>query len=296
MTFTPIANFFVAHWLELAGTLTTAVGIWLTARRTLLCWPVTLAADILYLVVFFHARLLSDSLLQIFFVGFTLYGWWHWWRGVRQEGEVRVVPLAHAEPAPRPRRRGRGHGCSRNPGPAPARGTAISRRRPHQLQPRRQLVAGAQAYRQLVALDRRRSRSTSANMYTKIYGSRRSSMPAWSSSPCIGLARLAARRTSNDRLNRGLHHIPQRLAPDIAAQLVRRHLHRARSKLRSRPAHMRRDQQIGALPQRMLVGQRFRIGHIDRGANVACVQRRYQAHRFAPPAPAPHSPAALPAA
>jgi nicotinamide mononucleotide transporter len=32
-------------------------------------------------------------LLQIFFIGFTLYGWWHWWRGVREEGEVRVVPL-----------------------------------------------------------------------------------------------------------------------------------------------------------------------------------------------------------
>jgi nicotinamide mononucleotide transporter len=30
----------------------------------------------------------------MFFVGFTLYGWWHWWRGVREDGEVRVVPLA----------------------------------------------------------------------------------------------------------------------------------------------------------------------------------------------------------
>ena len=26
-------------------------------------------------------------------MAFTLYGWWHWWRGVREEGEVRVVPL-----------------------------------------------------------------------------------------------------------------------------------------------------------------------------------------------------------
>ncbi len=94
MTATVIANFFIEHWLELAGTVTTGLGIWLTARRTLLCWPVTLAADILYLIVFFHARLLSDSLLQAFFVAFTLYGWWHWWRGIRQEGEVRVVRLA----------------------------------------------------------------------------------------------------------------------------------------------------------------------------------------------------------
>lgn len=93
MILTAIEHFLIEHWLELAGFITTGLGIWLTARRNLLCWPITLAADVLYLVVFYRARLLSDSLLQMFFVAFTLYGWWHWWRGVQQEGEVRVVPL-----------------------------------------------------------------------------------------------------------------------------------------------------------------------------------------------------------
>jgi nicotinamide mononucleotide transporter len=88
-----ITNYLVANWLEIAGFLTTLVGIWLTTRRLLICWPIVLAADVIYLVVFYRARLLSDALLQVFFVAFTLYGWWHWWRGVREEGEVRVVPL-----------------------------------------------------------------------------------------------------------------------------------------------------------------------------------------------------------
>jgi nicotinamide mononucleotide transporter len=82
-----------AHALEIAGFIATLLGIWLTTRRLLICWPVTLLADFLYLVVFYQARLFSDALLQIFFVAFTLYGWWHWWRGMREEGEVRVVPL-----------------------------------------------------------------------------------------------------------------------------------------------------------------------------------------------------------
>jgi nicotinamide mononucleotide transporter len=69
------------------------LGIWLTTRRMLICWPVVLASDVIYLVVFYRARLLSDALLQIFFVAFTLYGWGHWWRGLREDGEVRVVPL-----------------------------------------------------------------------------------------------------------------------------------------------------------------------------------------------------------
>jgi nicotinamide mononucleotide transporter len=91
---TAIAQYFAENWLEIAGFVTTVWGIWLTTRRTLLCWPVTLAADLFYLIVFYRAQLLSDALLQIFFVAFTLYGWWHWWRGYRAEGEVRVMPLA----------------------------------------------------------------------------------------------------------------------------------------------------------------------------------------------------------
>ena len=93
MNSSAIANYLAEHWLEIAGTVTTVVGIWLTTRRLLICWPVVLAADFLYLAVFFHARLFSDALLQVFFVAFTLYGWWHWWRGVRADGEVRIVPL-----------------------------------------------------------------------------------------------------------------------------------------------------------------------------------------------------------
>jgi nicotinamide mononucleotide transporter len=82
--------------LESAGVLATVLGIWLTTKRLLICWPVVLLADLLYLVVFYQSRLYSDALLQLFFVAFTLYGWWHWWRGVRSEGEVRVVPLPFA--------------------------------------------------------------------------------------------------------------------------------------------------------------------------------------------------------
>jgi nicotinamide mononucleotide transporter len=86
-------HYLVSNWVELAGAATTALGIWLTARRNMLCWPITLAADLLYLVVFYRVQLLSDTLLQVFFVVFTLYGWLHWWKGVQAEGEVKVVKL-----------------------------------------------------------------------------------------------------------------------------------------------------------------------------------------------------------
>jgi nicotinamide mononucleotide transporter len=46
MSWIAIANYLAAHWVELAGFVTTWVGIWLTTRRMLICWPVVLAADI----------------------------------------------------------------------------------------------------------------------------------------------------------------------------------------------------------------------------------------------------------
>ncbi|HUY94131.1 MAG TPA: nicotinamide riboside transporter PnuC [Terracidiphilus sp.] len=88
-----LARYLISDWKEIAGWITTLLGIWLTTRRKLLCWPITLAADILYFVVFYQAKLLSDALLQLFFIGFTLYGWWNWTQDVKQEGEVRVAPL-----------------------------------------------------------------------------------------------------------------------------------------------------------------------------------------------------------
>jgi nicotinamide mononucleotide transporter len=92
-TWMGITNYLAENWLEIAGFVATLIGIWLTTRRLLICWPVVLVSDILYLIVFYRARLFSDALLQVFFVIFTFYGWWHWWRGVREDGEVRVVPL-----------------------------------------------------------------------------------------------------------------------------------------------------------------------------------------------------------
>jgi nicotinamide mononucleotide transporter len=94
MIWMEVLRYAAAHWLEISGVVTTVIGIWLTTRRLLICWPITLAADVIYLIVFYRARLFSDALLQLFFIAFTLYGWWHWWRGIREEGEVRVEPLS----------------------------------------------------------------------------------------------------------------------------------------------------------------------------------------------------------
>jgi nicotinamide mononucleotide transporter len=81
------------NWLESAGVLATVLGIWLTTKRKLICWPVTVLADLIYLIFFYRVKLFSDSLLQLFFILFSVYGWWHWKSGLKEEGAIRVVKL-----------------------------------------------------------------------------------------------------------------------------------------------------------------------------------------------------------
>jgi nicotinamide mononucleotide transporter len=80
--------------LEIAAVVSSALGVWLATRRRLTSWPVTLLACGLYAEVFHEAKLYSDMLLQGVFSAFCIYGWWHWYRGIREEGTVRVEPFA----------------------------------------------------------------------------------------------------------------------------------------------------------------------------------------------------------
>jgi nicotinamide mononucleotide transporter len=79
--------------LEIAAVIASALGIWLTTKRKLSSWPIILLACFLYAVVFQRAKLYSDMLLQFVYAAFAIYGWWHWWRGMKEEGSVRVEPL-----------------------------------------------------------------------------------------------------------------------------------------------------------------------------------------------------------
>ena len=80
--------------LEIVAVIVSAVGIWLTTRRSLLSWPIIIVSCILYGELFRESALYSDMLLQAVFAVCAVYGWWHWLRGVRAEGSVTVLSLS----------------------------------------------------------------------------------------------------------------------------------------------------------------------------------------------------------
>lgn len=79
--------------LEGSAAVLSLLGVWLMTRRVRIAWPVGLVSVGLYALVFAEARLYSDTLLQIAFGGFLLYGWLNWRGHVGEDGRVGIVAL-----------------------------------------------------------------------------------------------------------------------------------------------------------------------------------------------------------
>ncbi|WP_313171373.1 nicotinamide riboside transporter PnuC [Stenotrophomonas sp.] len=83
--------------LEWSAALCSILGVWLMAQRRMVAWPVGLLSVALYALVFAEAKLYSDTLLQLAFAVFLVYGWINWRRHNADEGSVRIVPLSRSK-------------------------------------------------------------------------------------------------------------------------------------------------------------------------------------------------------
>lgn len=83
--------------LEIVAVAVSVAGIWLTATRRMLCWPVNVIACALYFELFLDVRLYADMVLQALFGLAILYGWVAWSRSKDAAGEVVVAPLRRTE-------------------------------------------------------------------------------------------------------------------------------------------------------------------------------------------------------
>lgn len=79
--------------LEIFAVLISAIGVWLTVRRHMLCWPFNLLAYVLYAFIFFDYKLYGETILQLLFMGLAVYGFWQWKSGQIQDHEIRIVKL-----------------------------------------------------------------------------------------------------------------------------------------------------------------------------------------------------------
>ena len=85
-----LALSWVSPWTEAIGAATGAVCVWLAAVSDPWTWPLGIANNLFYLVVFWGSGLYADALLQIFYAAISVYGIYRWTTG---RGAARVRPV-----------------------------------------------------------------------------------------------------------------------------------------------------------------------------------------------------------
>jgi nicotinamide mononucleotide transporter len=75
---------------EVVGVITGIIGVWLTTRQKIWCWPVGLVSVASFIGVFFGARLYAAMGLQLVYVGLIVYGWYSWLHGGEGHRALRV--------------------------------------------------------------------------------------------------------------------------------------------------------------------------------------------------------------
>lgn len=64
--------------LGIIALLTGTLGVWLTIKENIWCWPVSLIAVISSIFEFYEQRLFGDMSLQILYFFIGIYGWIYW--------------------------------------------------------------------------------------------------------------------------------------------------------------------------------------------------------------------------
>lgn len=69
------------NWTEILGFITGAASVLLAVRESAWNWPVGIANNIFFLILFWKTKLYADALLQIVYIVISFFGWWNWVRG-----------------------------------------------------------------------------------------------------------------------------------------------------------------------------------------------------------------------
>ena len=66
---------------EVFGFITGVVCVWLVVKQNIWNWPVGIANELFFIIVFWRARLFADMSLQFLYVILALLGWYRWLYG-----------------------------------------------------------------------------------------------------------------------------------------------------------------------------------------------------------------------
>lgn len=78
-------------WIEVIGTATGILGVWLTIKQKIWCFPVGIVNVLLYSWLSYDHQLYANALLQIVYMVVLVYGWYNWTRSSTIDMELPVT-------------------------------------------------------------------------------------------------------------------------------------------------------------------------------------------------------------
>lgn len=86
-----IEAFWAQSWLEMVAVLCALLYLILVVKENIWCWFFAFISTAIFIYLFYHVSLLSESLLNIYYLVMAVYGWWQW----RQKSDQPSAQIHH---------------------------------------------------------------------------------------------------------------------------------------------------------------------------------------------------------
>ena len=89
-------NWILDNYLELIGTVSGLIYLYLEIRQKVWLWPLGLVTSSVYIFVFYQSKFYADMSLQFYYVAISIYGW-YWWIHGAQLQDKKELPVTRLQ-------------------------------------------------------------------------------------------------------------------------------------------------------------------------------------------------------
>lgn len=83
--------------LETLGVISGLLCVYLAAKNIIWNWPIAIISVVIYIFIFFKAKLYADMGLQVYFLVMNIYGWYFWSRNKSSGADVKISKVGRKE-------------------------------------------------------------------------------------------------------------------------------------------------------------------------------------------------------
>jgi nicotinamide mononucleotide transporter len=77
-------NWFADNYIEILGVITSLVYLYFSVRQQIWLWPFGIVSSAFFIYIFYMNRFYADMSLQGYYLLISIYGWYNWSKGKRQ--------------------------------------------------------------------------------------------------------------------------------------------------------------------------------------------------------------------